>query len=221
MANIKARNVKPVVVSGHEFPMHSDYMFELQKVYATDNERSLDFAIRVFSQKGFVPYFTVTYACLPMEKYEEMMELIAPDEMPVQYYDSTNGEYRTAYFYAQQPTYDQILALQGEHKFVLGVSITFAGTLRENVENTESNIVFYGNGGNGYALVSGNIGQDVYLNDGTVVNGETDTEFSRAGYALSHWNTEPDGSGRSYALGAHVCMRENSKILYAQWKQTI
>lgn len=203
--------VKPLVVSGTEFPMHSNYAFEKQKLYATDNERSLDFIIRVFSQKGFVPYFTVRYACVPLEIYETMCELIAPDEVPVQYFDTTTREYKTAYFYVQQPTYEQELALGGNHKYILGLEMVFTGTLHELLDNMNAMVTFDANGGTGTAKIEDKIGTDVWLD---FDNGE----ISKEGYSLSHWNTQADGSGRSYAIGARFALRDNELTLYAQWK---
>ena len=42
--------------------------------------------------------------------------------------------------------------------------------------------------------------------------------FTRAGYIFNSWNTEPDGSGTSYADGASITISEDI-TLYAQWTE--
>lgn len=44
--------------------------------------------------------------------------------------------------------------------------------------------------------------------------------FSRDGYVLSEWNTEPDGSGKAYAAGANMgdAGERSVGLLYAQWE---
>lgn len=41
--------------------------------------------------------------------------------------------------------------------------------------------------------------------------------FSRNGYTLTGWNTEPDGSGLAVGLGSRVSVPEGALKLYAQW----
>jgi uncharacterized protein (TIGR02145 family)/uncharacterized repeat protein (TIGR02543 family) len=41
--------------------------------------------------------------------------------------------------------------------------------------------------------------------------------FSRSGYAFTGWNTAADGTGASYAGGAHLIMNSTDMVLYAQW----
>jgi len=67
-----------------------------------------------------------------------------------------------------------------------------------------------------------NGGKGSYSGPGTAP-GETDTvlslketEISRTGYTFTGWNTEPDGSGYSYALEDNIVVDDNV-TLYAQW----
>ena len=83
--------------------MHTDYLFEKQKVYTKEPKRGLTGAIDSFPEKFFVPYFTVTYAVLPMQEYSEMMRTLSVDEVTVEYYDTWENKYETAKFYAQKP----------------------------------------------------------------------------------------------------------------------
>ena len=49
-------------------------------------------------------------------------------------------------------------------------------------------------------------------------NVNSDFSFTRAGYNFTGWNTQPDGSGTSYAPGATITLNDHVK-LYAQWQQ--
>ena len=44
--------------------------------------------------------------------------------------------------------------------------------------------------------------------------------FSRTGYIFTGWNTEPDGSGTSYAPDSSVVLTAPVTTLYAQWERT-
>jgi hypothetical protein len=41
--------------------------------------------------------------------------------------------------------------------------------------------------------------------------------FSREGYTLSCWNTQPDGSGERVGLGSRLTLSGGERVLYAQW----
>lgn len=69
------------------------------------------------------------------------------------------------------------------------------------------------------------------VNNATIYEGQTVTPqtrlnlntYTREGYEFVGWNTQKDGSGKSYEDGAtiyNLCMEENASIiLYAQWKK--
>ena len=52
-----------------------------------------------------------------------------------------------------------------------------------------------------------------------VTNTIPSNTLTRTGYTFSHWNTEADGSGTSYATGSSITPLTNV-VLYAQWKTT-
>ena len=80
----------------------------------------------------------------------------------------------------------------------------------------KNTIIYNNNGG------SGSISdQDIWLNNATLNNGSA---FTRVGYDLSGWNTESNGSGTPYSLGASITYssfpqyeNNSSLTLYAQW----
>lgn len=130
----QTKKVKSIVVDGYTFPMHSSYIFDLKKVYTTEVARTLDGSIPVFPTKIFVPYFTIKWAILKLDKYYEIMKRIAVDENTVEYYDSFAGEYKTAKFYAQQPTISDFIAVDGDYQYVKDLQLVFAGTLNDKVD---------------------------------------------------------------------------------------
>lgn len=142
----KTNLVKPLKVDDELLPMHSTYAFELKKVYVEDPERTNTGAIPVFPDKFFVPYFTVTWAVLSIDNYHKIMRLIERDENRVEYYDQNVGEYKTAKFYAQQPTYNKLYSMEKKYNMVLNLQIVFAGTLNDVEDIT---IEYNANGGLG------------------------------------------------------------------------
>lgn len=121
--------ILPIKVDGAYFPMHSGYVFDLKKVYQTEPVRTLSGQISVFPSKIFVPYFTVNYALITLDTYYEMMKRLQVDENVVVYYDSFDKQYKTAKFYAQQPTISNFIAVEGKYKYVKDLQLVFAGTL--------------------------------------------------------------------------------------------
>ena len=74
-------------------------------------------------------------------------------------------------------------------------------------------ITYDPNGGTGEtAAVTYNI--SVHTRPNTAIG--TDI-FSRPGYTLTCWNTEPDGSGTRVGLGSRITVPESGITLYAQW----
>ena len=200
--------VKPLVVDGEKLPMHSSYLFELKKVYVSENERTNTGAIPVFSEKFFVPYFTVKWAVLSMQDYKKISKLIEKDENVVEYYDQSDNSYKIAKFYAQQPTFKDLYAMKGNFNWVLDTQIVFAGTLNDIGDIT---VEYNANGGTG-AIASqiGLNGEEFVVNSGAILTKE--------GYVLTSWNTQPDGSGTDYALGSVAAFTSNI-TLYAQWQK--
>lgn len=200
-------SVKPLKVDNEYLPMHSSYSFELQKVYVSEPSRNNSGQIAVFPDKFFVPYFTVTWAVLSMENYKKIMKLTERDENTIEYYDSTDNSYKTAKFYAQQPTFNQLYSMKKQYNMVINLQIVFAGTLNEIGDVT---VEYNANGGVGtVSSQTGINGEEFVISSGTTL--------SRLNYVLDSWNTQSDGSGQTYQLGAVAAFSSNM-TLYAQWK---
>lgn len=89
----------------------------------------------------------------------------------------------------------------------------------------EHTILLDGNGGT-YAYRTGGVTYEVNrkIADYNAAEGETVNyacNFTRPGYTLASYNSEPDGSGKEYALNKCVVTDDMApiQILYAQWKK--
>lgn len=100
-------------------------------------------------------------------------------------------------------------------------------TSSANLGNGRHTIVLDGNGGT-YRYTWGNNGKNYNVNrqvaDSYVSNGQTVNyacNFTRPGYTLVSYNSEPDASGTEYALNKCTVTADMApiQILYAQWKK--
>ncbi len=108
---------------------------------------------------------------------------------------------------------------------IVGYSTEYTFTVDKNIRlyanyaEEGSRIVIYDS--NGGAVVNSSMEQiyveianSRYICPNALYDGGN---FSREGYVLYGYNTEPDGSGRYYGLGWNIVMDENVVNLYAQW----
>lgn len=216
LVNGIGQEVQPLIVNGYVFPMHSTYLFERQKVYTTEPSRGLSGQISSFPEKFFVPYFTVTYAVLSMAEYSAMMKLLESDEVTVRYYDTWDNQYKTAKFYAQQPSMGsmgsryEIDGSSVNYGFIQNTEIVFAGT---NNSISEFIIEFNAN--------ASSIGESVIGTPPSSIRGVTGEEWEVPssntmqceGYIFSGWK---DIEGLDYAVGS-IQVFTKSTTLYAQW----
>lgn len=111
-------------------------------------------------------------------------------------------------------------------KFTPASGAWFDGGKRAgNSEKNMHAILLDGNGGT-YAYRTGGVTYEVNrkIADYNAAEGETVNyacRFTRPGYTLASYNSEPDGSGKEYALNKCVVTAdmEQIQILYAQWKK--
>lgn len=219
----RGQEIRPLKVNGKDFPMHTDYLFEKQKVYTKEPKRGLTGAIDSFPEKFFVPYFTVTYAVLPMQEYSEMMRTLSVDEILVEYYDTWENKYETAKFYAQKPEmtkmqpmvfadYDDYGNYVGdvvEYGFIQNTTIVFAGTLGEVSKKT---INFMPNAvdalGSAPPRIEGYVGEEFEMpNAGTL---------SRQGYSFVGWT---DSNNNTYTPSGVYAFGAVPDTLFAKWVQ--
>lgn len=199
---MSTKHIEPIVVDGYTFPMHSDYFFDLKKTYKESPVRALDGTISEFGIKYFIPYFEVTYKAIKIEDYQQMMSKIQTDEQVVRFYNTFLKEYRTAKFYAQQPTMGSIFARRLNYDYVVDLKIVFAGTMNGE---TKATLTYDLNGlsGTAPAPIEASVGEEFTADLGSTVTG------------ITKWNTSPDGKGINYTLGARYAHTVPNMTLYA------
>ena len=199
---MSTKHIEPIVVDGYTFPMHSDYFFDLKKTYKESPNRTLDGTMIFPRDKYFVPYFKVKYAVLKVDEYQQMMSKLQTNEQVVRFYDSFIKEYRTAKFYAQQPTYNQLYGMKADYHYVMDLEIIFSGTLNGE---TNATLTYDLNGlsGTAPAPIEASVGEEFTADLGSTVTG------------ITKWNTSPDGKGINYTLGARYAHTVPNMTLYA------
>ena len=221
--SFKGEKVLPLEVDGYVFPMHTTYLFDRKKVYTKEPTRGLTGQMQ-FSEKFFIPYFTVTYNILPMNEYSAMMQLLEKDQVSVKYYDTFSNMYRVSNFYAQQPesaamqprlysvddddayvgVLDKIRRHEMRYGFMQNTTIVFAGT--HNITDIGLyTITLY----DPTATKTADFleGEEFTFPEPTAVSGKT----------FKGWNTKQDGSGVSYAVGAKHAVASDMTF-YAIWQ---
>lgn len=76
-------------------------------------------------------------------------------------------------------------------------------------------ITYHANGGTGSY-----IGPEIEPDKTDIVLSLAETGISREGHTFTDWNSEPDGSGKSYAPGDEITVNCNI-TLYAQWQESV
>ena len=208
---VDTKSIEPIVCDGFIFPMHSKYVFELKKVYTEEPARQINGQINYFPPKFFVPYFTIGWDILSVDRFTNIMNYIARDELIVEYYDTFSGTYKKDKFYAQQPTYSGIICQKGEYEYIQGLEIVFAGTLGSRESLT---VQFDANGGN---LIGGLESPNITGINGeewVVPNGENYYTYENKTFV--GWATEKTSTTAQYFAG-QVLTLKTSLVLYAVW----
>lgn len=198
-------------LGNYTLPMPSDYKFEWKKTYVTEPTRNNSGAI-TFSDKFFVPYFTVTWNIISIDDYSKLMKYIMVDELKTRYYDPDNQEYKISKFYVQQPTYNKLYTMEHKFQFVTNLQLIFVGTMNPVDDDTNIRVSYNSNATDATGSISpyiGLSGDEIKINSGSAL--------SRDGYTFQTWNTNPDGSGEYYAPNSVIALSHNLS-LYAQWE---
>ena len=111
--------------------------------------------------------------------------------------------------------YDGAYTVEDQHGIVCLrlQEVRYATLAAVELTNYFCTIVYEPNGGAG-ETVSVVYDTEEHIRPNTSIG--TDI-FSREGYTLTGWNTEPDGSGVAVGLGSRVSVPNGALTLYAQW----
>ncbi|MEG2688276.1 MAG: InlB B-repeat-containing protein [Clostridia bacterium] len=200
--------ILPLEINGWKAPMHSTYVFERKKVYLIEPSRSLSGQMN-FSDKIFVPYFTVSWAHMTIDNFTKLMALTENDETLVTYYDTFSNAYATAKFAVQQPAYEKLYAMKSDRDGVLGLKLVFDGTLNDIAKIT---VEYNKNNANASGTlppsITGWMGQEFRTSEAK--------SLTASAQKVESWNAVADGSGTKYILGGTLALASNM-TLYAQW----
>lgn len=98
---------------------------------------------------------------------------------------------------------------QSNYSYSFAAGLTLYAQWGQNVTvNFDANGANSGTAPGAQATFAGSPGINLPLNTGTLV---------KRGYRLAGWNTEPDGTGTPYALGASSVKFSANTVLYAHW----
>ena len=210
---------QPIVFGGYTFPMHSSYSFSSKKVYTEDNSRGIAGQM-FFNEKFFVPTFKVKWNYMTIQDFKEIAKRLRTDEEPATYYDMWADKYKSALFYAQEPTYgdihgvrkkmtkDEELETVTHYGGIPNLEITFVCTMNDRASYT---LTYNLNGGVG-SIPAQQTGYDA--EEFTVA--KRGDAFSRPGYYFVGWNTKEDGTGEQYVPGT-IRVFDSDETLFAQW----
>lgn len=209
--DVETKGIEPIICDNFTFPMHSKYVFELKKVYTEEPARQINGQINYFPPKFFVPYFTIGWDILSVDKFTNIMRYIARDELIVEYYNTFSGRYDTDKFYAQQPTYSGIICRKGDYEYIQGLEIVFAGTLGSKDTVT---VQFDANGGvavaDGIPNITGINGEEWIVPNGA-------DYYTYSGKKFDGWDIKSGENNKAtYTEGQRKTL-STSLILYAVW----
>lgn len=101
----------------------------------------------------------------------------------------------------------------GSHHYVYLRGVRYPARIQVRLLSNFSTVTYDPNGGTGQR-------QTMHYPRTYHLRPNTDTGtalFSREGYTLTGWNSQPDGSGTTVGLGSRVTVPEEGLTLYAQW----
>lgn len=96
-------------------------------------------------------------------------------------------------------------------------NVRYPVRIRLDISHAARTIRYLANGGTGLTDAGGDVTEhyDVRVHIRPNVSIGTDI-FTRDGYTLTGWNTDPDGNGQRVGLGSRMSVAD-SAVLYAQW----
>lgn len=236
-----AKGIGQVIVNGTVLTGYDVYTFIWEKSYVKSPERSGNGSIgNLNSYTTFItPHLKLEYDVMPIDMYRKLMNIIdSTNEVTVTFYDVQKDEITTQKMYfatEEMPSlYTQVITnVDGTNEVaVLGVknyTVELIGT-NNNVETMS--VIYNLNAPSGTSAVT-NIGSYETQNGGDFIVGvgvvyDYENETFDGHYAFKGvWNTEPDGSGRTYIDGNVETISESTLtkgtktlVLYAQWQQS-
>lgn len=215
-----SQNMIKLVINGQEIPNLSTYSYFDAKNYFKEPTRTTRGRINKLNSYAtfLVPRLRFEFKLMPIGAYRVLMKLIKEyNEFIVTAYDPVEDVYVTKKMYFKPKDFPKIYSKNLETLAIQNESFELVGT---NADEDELSLVYNKNIEND-TTTSGlafNYGDEIKIGDyDTDISSENPRTWSRSGYTMTGWNTQPDGSGTRYVTNSVVTFTVTT-ILYAQWE---
>ena len=216
----KSNNKIKLIINGQEIPNMSSYSYFDAKSFFKEPTRSTKGRINKLNSYAtfLTPRLRFEFKLMPVGAYRVLMKLIKEyNEFIVTAYDIVEDVYVTKKMYFKTKDFPKIYQKSLETLALQNESFELVGT---NADEDELSLVYNKNIPNEH-ITSGlafSYGEEIKIGDyDTDISDEDPKAWTRSGYRMTGWNTDPDGMGTRYVTG-HTVTFTTSVILYAQWE---
>lgn len=184
-----------------------------EPVWGGELTRSQDFVLTNIDDVNFglVARCEISYKYMNIEDYKALTQIAKQRVCVVNYFNREKGERVTQEMSFTGNELGKLYAFGTDYLGVTDISIKLVATNRDKVGLISSacTITYNANGGNGTIPTKTATWSDsVTIADGTA--------FTKSGYSLVKFATNPDGSGWNYLPNQHITIF-NDLTLYAIW----
>lgn len=216
--DLTSQNQIKLIIQGIEIPTNvmSGYSYYDAKTYFTEPQRTAGGEIVDLNSYAtfFVPRIRFNFNAMPIGAYRILGKLAKQfNEVIVTAYDLLEDKYVTHKMYFGTQDFPEIFHVGLETARLVYREFELIGTNAP----LESISLIYNNNTTPELQTgkSAQYGFEIIVGD---YDGDIDPmSFSRVGYKLKEWNTEPDGSGLTYQIG-EVIKLTTTTIIYAVWQ---
>ena len=215
-----SKNQIKLVINGREIPNLSSYSYFDAKNFFKQPTRTTKGRINKLNSYAtfLTPRLKFEFKLMPIGAYRVLMKLIKEyNEFVVTAYDIVEDVYVTKKMYFKPKDFPKIYSKSLETLAVQNETFELVGT---NADEDKLSLI-YNKNDESETLTSGlefDYGDEIKIGDyDTDISAEDPKKWSRSGYTMTGWNTQPDGSGTRYVTN-HIVTLTESTILYAQWE---
>lgn len=215
-----SKNQIKLVINGREIPNLSSYSYFDAKNFFKQPTRTTKGRINKLNSYAtfLTPRLKFEFKLMPIGAYRVLMKLIKEyNEFVVTAYDIVEDVYVTKKMYFKPKDFPKIYSKSLETLAVQNETFELVGT---NADEDKLSLI-YNKNDESETFTSGlefDYGEEIKIGDyDTDISAEDPKKWSRSGYTMTGWNTQPDGSGTRYVTN-HIVTLTASTILYAQWE---
>lgn len=217
MVNEKGNCLQNIIINGESFDRFSSFNCVNTKTYVTEPQRTITGAIPDINnyETFIVPRVKVTFQYMSINDFRRFIKATTPNEFIVEYYDYEIDRKVNYKMYVEPRDMANLHNLGYEILGVKNIEISLIATLNdvEKITIEYKNMTSDETGTIETLLDSREhiFGQWLSIIDGSQFVNDEYSEFVS-------WNTNPDGSGKTYTSN-QVIVGENNLVLYAQWRK--